>query len=371
MPPSRKPSPRGKALTAQPRKPGPRKPAPAKSGPSKATPAKPGPRKPVPRSPRATAEMRIKWFNLGPMFDFWGQEMRRYFHMDTLTNATDKYLRERDTCIIPSVQEVLGPSPVVTLAFELFQEGRFQLIFRLRATNMKGKQAFFAFVVAKNHEECSAVASKEYNNLRILHQRSPKYVVRPFRFGKIYLPDRHGRQQHAREVFVYLTQWLGDFHELGIDRSLQFFINVKTPQLLTLTQTEELKGKIVEIIASTYDPVRRLGMEMPQVASGDFVVTKPTRGSLKIRMIACRKLIPNTMPAKLLSRLATMSWDWGGREFHLAPMETATVVKALENALGKETARDWLAQYVEAVKTKKVKSAEPLSLRDLAPYGIK
>jgi hypothetical protein len=112
-------------------------------------------------------------------------------------------------------------------------------------------------------------------------------------------------------------------------------------------------------------------MDMPQLASGDFVVTKPARGALKIRMIACRKLILNLTPARLLSRLANTSWDWGGREFHLAPVEAATLVKALETAVGKETARDWLTQYVEAVRAGRVKAAAPLLIKELSAFGIK
>src|SRR5690606_35872386 len=102
-----------------------------------------------------------------------------------------------------------------------------------------------------------------------------------------------------RFIYVYLTQWLQGYHELGVQRDLQFYVNVERPLAFTIAQTEILKRRMVEIIARTYSDETHDCMEMPQIASGDFVVTKPSRGEPRVKLIACRRLLRNMTPAKL------------------------------------------------------------------------
>lgn len=318
---------------------------------------------------RVVSVINLRWSGFRPMFDYWGNEIKRFYNLETLSSATEGMLGANDRFIIPSVQEVLGPSRVNSLSFELFQEGKYQLIFRLRAANAKRREATFAFVVAKNDGNFSRLAATEHANLRILNQRAPEWVVRPFRGGHIYLPDRHRRQGRGRAVYVYLTQWLEGFHELGVDRSLQFFINTEKPRLLTIAQTQGLKSRIVAVIARTYDAAKGQCMEIPQAASGDFVITNPRKGAApKLKLIACRKLLSKMTPAKIIHRIVRSSWDWGGREFRLAPEDPGLLFEGLVRALGKEQARKWLAEYRLAVSSGDLQEHEAFPLEALNAF---
>ena len=330
---------------------------------------------PVSRGPReqisrdATSGPRVRWEGLRSLFDFWGNEIKRFYQLETLASAVEWMIQtNRDRFLLPSIQQVLGPTPVTSLVFELFQEGKYQLIFRLHAANAKRKEATFAFVVAKHHEEYSRVAQAELGNLHVLHQRAPMAVVKPFRGGRVYLPDRHKRVSHGREIYAYVTQWLSGYHELGVNRNLQFFINTKKPHTFTIAQTEQLKARIVETIVRTFDPAKRDCMELPQVASGDFVVTDPIRGGPRIKLIACRRMTPYMTPAKLIHRIVSAKWDWGGRAFRILPVDPGVFFDAIARALDAAAARSWLEQYTKAVKAGRLSEQEVLPLDMVEPF---
>ena len=297
------------------------------------------------------------------MADYWGHELKRYYKLETLASAVEWRIRRQDRFIIPTIQRVLGPSPVTALKFTLFQEGRFQFIFRLQATNTRKKSAAFGFVVAKRDGEISRTAAAEHHHLEQLHGRAPDEVVRPFLGGHVFLPDRHGQPGQGREIYAYLTQWLGSFHELGVDRNLQFFINVNPHRLLTLAQTEDLKTKVIGVVARAYDPESRVSMEMPEIASGDFVVTQPNRkGTQDVKLIACRKLLSNVSPARLIHRLATAGGMWGDRRFFLAPADPQDFFEGLALGVGKGIASEWLRTYAIQVARKRFPQQRHLSL---------
>jgi hypothetical protein len=303
---------------------------------------------------------------LRPLFDYWGGEIKRFYKLETLASAVSFMIESnRDRFIIASAQQLLGPSPISTLAFELFQEGKFQLIFKLRVCNEKRKEAAFAFVVAKHHEAYSRIAQAELGNLHTLHERAPGVVVRPFRGGLVFLPDRHGRTSHGREVYAYLTQWLDEYQELGVNRTMQFYVNIAKPHTFSIAQTELIKSQMVETIARSYDPVKRDCMEMPQVASGDFVVTDPAKGAPKIKLIACRRMLPHMTPAKLLHSIIGASWEWCGQTFRIFPSDPELLFEGVVKAFDRETARDWFDQYVRAIQAGRLKEQEVFPL-DLA-----
>ncbi len=314
--------------------------------------------------------IRTQWKSLRPMFDFWGVEMKRHYSLETLSNAVDRLVRTSDRFIVRSVQMVLGPPPVTSLTFELFQEGKYQIVFRLRATNAKGNQASFGFIVAKNATDFTEVSRLEHGNMNRIHGRSPKYVVEPLLGGMIFLPDRHRRETHHREVYAYLTRWLGGFHELGIAKNLQYYLNVAPPQYLTLAQTQDAKRACVEIIASTYSMKDRNGTAMPQIASGDFVIARPSNGPLKLRLIACRKLLDKVPPARYLHEIIKTKWAWGDKTARLAPDDPREFAAAIRAARGNEEGTAWLAEYVSAVESKKMPDAGYMSRKDAGLPGV-
>jgi hypothetical protein len=283
------------------------------------------------------------------MLDFWGNELKRYYTLETLENATNAMLTQHDRFVASSVRDVAGGSPLVSLTFELFQEGAWQLIYRLRVVNGSRKEAVFAFVVAKNHQECTRVAEAEHANLRVLYARAPQFVVRPFGGGQILLPPGKQKPGERRPIYAYLTQWLGTYHELGVEKDLSFYINVMKPHRLTKVQTEELKSRIVETVLRSYDPAKRECMEMPQIASGDFVVTKPNQGPLKIKLIACRRMLHGVSPSKLIHTIVSTKWDWAEKEFRIVPEVPEAFFEALVRARGMEDARSYLKSYRQKV----------------------
>jgi hypothetical protein len=309
----------------------------------------------APQSSRPASRTRVARFtDLRPMYDYWGQELKRYYKLETLANATEHRLARQDTFIVPSVQQVLGRTPVTSMVFRLFQEGRYQLIFQMTAANTRKKKASFAFVVAKKDGELSALAAAEHRHLQMLHPRAPDWVVRPYLGGTLYFPDRYGRSSHARDIYAYLTHWLSGYHELGIDRSHQFFINVHPHRLLTRVQTEALKTQMVAIIARLYDPEKRVSIAMPELASGDFVVTAPDRkGRQALKLIACRKLLANIRPGRLVHLILTAGGMWAEKRFHLAPADPADVAEGLIRGVGEPTALQWVRAYLDDVERRR------------------
>jgi hypothetical protein len=299
------------------------------------------------------------------MYDFWGNEFKRFFKLETLASATDHLLAGADRFILPSVQSVLGEWPITSLRFDLFQEGRYMLIFKLQAVNAKKKRADFAFVVSKNEQECSAVGVAEHGHLRTLFERAPQFVVKPYRGGTIFLLDRHGRHDQGREIYAYLTQWLETYDEMGVDKNLQFITNVEKRHTFTRKETEQIKGVIAEVIFRVYDPKRRESMVMPEIASGDFVINRGPRGAVKIKLITCRRMMQKTGPIKLIEHYLNTSWEWGGRRFYLAPDEPDTLYEGMARAVGADVARDWLGQYASAAALGKARCYGPEYLEAL------
>ena len=326
--------------------------------------------KPTRRRSDKRPAVRVQWENLKPLYDFWGKEFKRFYKLETLASAVEKRLAERDTFILPSITGAMGQTPIVSLRFELFQEGKFQHIFRVQASNAKRKRGNFAMVAAKNAEEFSQLAKSEHANLVMFHKRAPNHVVEPFKGGTIYLPDRFRRKEHGREVYCYMTRWLGTHHELGIGRDLQFFVNVKRPQRFSHAQTQALKCRMIEVMLRTYDPGERNCMALPEIASGDFVVTKPGDGPPKVKLIACRNIMTRVTPAKLINKILQAKWNWSAQTFRLRPDDPKDFLEAMANVLGKKQALGWLSQYRAAVKRGGVPKGHYFSMGTLDELGV-
>ena len=313
----------------------------------------------------------IRWSKLNPMYDSSGEEFRRFFNLETLANATEKQISEHRGVVVSCIRRLLDPSPIATLDFELFQEGGYQLIFKVRATNINQRKATFSLVVAKNGAELSNVAKAVHDNLLSLNKRAPKLVVKPYTADTIYLPDRHRRKEHDREIYAYTTEWPGGYHELGVGRNHQFFMNTTKRHVFSRQETERLKQRMIEIIVRTYDPVRHECMVMPQITSGDFVVTAPRGAPPRLKLIACRNISRRMTPAKVIDQIAGEKWNWAGRPLRLLPANPADLFEAITNALGKKGASNWLSAYTEGVARKKFhqRRALPLALLRDAGYG--
>lgn len=334
------------------------------------------PRKPKgrPRGKRAagrTRPLRIQWkLALPHSGASKGPDARRFFKVETLANATERLIKENDSFITPAILQVLGPAPLVALTFELVHENHYRLTFRLRATNAKRRQGTFGFVAAKNADEMSAILETEHEHLRGLHQRAPRQVLRPFRGGHVYLPDRYRRTAHDRDLYAFTTLWPGGHHPLGIGRNRLFLANPQTPQGFSHAQTEGLKRQIVEIMARTYNPGKRAALDVSDMGPGDFAVTKPRTRLPRIMLMACRRLRLRMTPAKLVHEIVGAELDYQGRSIPLAPQDPAVLLQGLADGAGKANARIWLSQYREAVARGKLPEQDTFPLQALDELGI-
>lgn len=291
--------------------------------------------------------IKILWSGFRPLYDYWGNELKRFYQFDTLVNSFNNYLCGRDKFIVPTIQKVLGNAPITSLKIHLFQEGKYQFIFHLKAENQKLKDAHFALVVAKDGDEFSKVAKSEHQYLLILHKKCPDLVVKPFSGDYLFFPDRYNRKEFHRKIYSYLTQWLSGFDELGINKNLQFFTNVPHPHTFTIEETNQIKRKIIETIINLYDEKKKVSIALPEIASGDFVIKRSPSGQHKIKLIACRKIIKSISPPELIAKIMTTSWRWGSNKFHLLPDEPTDFLTAFYNVLGEEKSLLWFKNFWE------------------------
>ncbi|MCA1900905.1 MAG: hypothetical protein LDL53_01610 [Candidatus Hydrogenedens sp.] len=285
--------------------------------------------------------IKLLWTGFRPMFDYWGNELKRFYQFDTLVNSFNTYLSIKDKFIIPTIQKILGTSPVTSLKFHLFQEGKYQFIFQLKAENQRMKNAYFAFVVAKDGEEFSKVAKAEHNLLITLYKRCPEYVVKPFLGDYLFFPDRYKRKDFHRKIYAYLTQWLAGYDELGVNKDLQFFTNVEKPHTFSIKETNQIKLKIIEIILRLYDEQSKTSIALPEIASGDFVIKRSSSSQHRIKLIACRKVIKPINSQELIAKIINTSWRWGSKKFHLLPDEPDDFFNVFIHTIGHEKTILW------------------------------
>lgn len=301
------------------------------------------------RPSRGDAGIRPKWTGFRLFRDASGSPIRRYYNLDTLASATNRLLREKRNFILRAVQGILGSAEVTSLEFELARENKYRVVFRLEAGNARRKQAQFAFVAAKHHENYSKVLATEHHNLRLLHTRAPDHVVKPFAGGRIWLPPGRRKDQPRREVYAYLTQWLGGFHEIRLDAKGRLSAIGQRKKAYSKAQTEAIKAEVALAVLRSYDAESETAMEIPQISSGDLVVTPPPKTEPRMKITGCRRLLKNATPAKLIHRIAGAEWETDETVFPLAPEDPSVIAEAVHNALGRETGRIWFQHYLHAL----------------------
>lgn len=312
----------------------------------------------------------IKFKNTQPRMDSEGKEIKRFFKIETLTNALAKQIRTNDKFVLSSIRQVLGAVTLKNIDAELIQESKYRLTFRLKIQGEHRKQATFGLVVAKNDKECSEIVKKELSLMHILYERVPKCVVEPLKGGTIFLPDRHRRTDHDRDIYAYMTNWISGFHELAVQSNGN--LALKSPRLtrMNAAQTQAAKRRMVEIILRTYDPTRRNAMSIPLVPVAEFIAAKQTKGTPQIKLSACTDMQNRVSPAKMIHRIVSAEWKLGKQVYCLMPADATEFVQALTNALGKEDAIDWLSQYKKALKAKRLPELSRLDLYALDQLRI-
>jgi hypothetical protein len=73
-------------------------------------------------------------------------------------------------------------------------------------------------------------------------------------------------------------------------------------------------------------------------------------------------MIKNVTPAKLIHRIVSAKWDWGGETFRILPVEPDALFEALGRAAGADVARVWLREYANGVRGGRFPEEEVLPL---------
>lgn len=287
--------------------------------------------------------MRIRWAGLGPRLDPWGKEYRRFYQLETLTNAIEWSLKKR----IGFLPAVLYPNGETTpLTFTLVHEGPFQLTFRVVAGAASTGGGAYRLVVAKNHEELSRTLRTDYANLQLLSDRLGESVLRPMRAGKFFLPDRHGRKAEGREVHAYLAPWPSGRRLVLPAGNDQFAVeDGGAPRVLTKPVSEAIKTALVELVAKTYHPRKRTALAVPDVAAGHVAAALPKEAPPRLLLLHAPTLLERVTPADLLREMVRARVQTARGTIRLTPADPAEFVAALVRAVGVPQAREWLEQY--------------------------
>lgn len=308
-----------------------------------------------------------KWHNLVEFHDERGKPYRRFYKLETLTSAIDKLVREQDRFLVPTIQKVLGShSRLTSIVFELVEEDALRYIFQVRGTNAQKKRANVRLVVAKNQEEATRRLTTEFKHLTALYKQIPDGMVQPLRSGALFLPDRYRRDEHHRDIGAYITSAPARFERLGIHRNTQYMSLGDAPHTFSKKETEALKQAMVTLIASAFNPVTRDGLDTHQIDPSTFQVTRPTRGLPKIKVFNCVHMQTKLSPPRLLGFLLTDTWESRGVRSLIAPDDPRHFFKALVEAVGKETAKEWVARFAPLAAADKVKAPKDGYVQELA-----
>ena len=150
---------------------------------------------------------RIAWSGLQLRHDARGKPLKRFYQLETLASATERVLTRNELFLAKGLRSIFGKAKVANMSFELVRENTYKYVFRLRAVDVHGKRAALGYVVAKNSEECGKITEAEHAYLRLIHEGAPGWVAQAHEGGTVFMPDRHRRSTHHREVFAYLMDW--------------------------------------------------------------------------------------------------------------------------------------------------------------------
>ncbi len=300
-----------------------------------------------------------KWNNMVEFVDHRGKPFRRFYQLETLASAVDKLVRERDRLIQPAIEKVLGPGAANSLIFTLSAEDEFRLIFTIKVTTATKRKTQLSLVVAKNPEEGSRRVAQEYKHLRLLHERLKEEMTEPLRAGILFLPDRYRREEHHRELEAYVTALPVGYEPLGIHRNLQYTAGTTPPHTFSKKETEGLKQKMCTLALKAFNPVTRNGLDTGQLDASTFQVNRTGKSLPKLKLFNCVHMQTRLTSTRVISFLLTDTWTCRGIECAVAPESPSMFFEAVVNAVGPETARQWLKQYCHQAKAGKVKGSSP------------
>jgi hypothetical protein len=306
-------------------------------------------RKRAPRT-RQQSGPQIRWDPFPEMLDDRGRPFKRAFQLETMASAIERRIRTSDRFILPSIETILGQGKISTLSFKLAHEDRRRLIFDIRALNARKKRGRFSLVVAKNPVAFSDILEIEFKNLQGLSGRAPDSLLEVYRGGKIFLPDRHRREENGRELYAYVAGSVTNSSPLGVGRNGQLV--TRNPKLHTFTRkaTEELKGLILDGVLGSYDPEKCACIAIDDLGLSDIFVQTTRHGKHKIRIVSCPKVLTRVSPVRALRLILATTWRSEDVAISLALEDPGALFAQVVRSWGAAAAADSLGALLRGNK---------------------
>lgn len=315
---------------------------------------------------RNLPDVTLKSFDR-PMRDYWGERIPRRVRIGKMGAQLKAmtYDNPEGRRFLHALEKSAGFSGenVKRVTVELYQEGLSQWVLQLQATAGRQRRTI-CLTVSKDIGNCSRVARREWELLKVLHGRNPKAVVRALEGVSIPLP---GKRQDG-ELFAYFSQWLGaSYTELGIDDRHRFaLVGQEKVQYFSPEQSDAVRGQILECLASLYDPTDRSAAVDIEINSGDFM-GRVRGNAVEVKLIAVRRLRTGFSPTGLLRHLFAPKGNHAGKPTFVVPSDgalaAAHLLAGLERALGsRDAARSFVIKGVKQAIRKGELLPVPLSL---------
>jgi hypothetical protein len=318
-------------------------------------------------------DMTLKSFDR-PMRDYWGEKIPRRVRIGKMGAQLKAmtYDNPEGRRFLRALEKSAGftGEKIKRISVELYQEGLTQWVLEVQAVAGRQRRTL-CLTISKDIGNCSKVARREWELLKVLHERNPKAVVRVMEGISVPLP---GKRQDG-ELFGYFSQWLGaSYTELGIDERHRFaLVGQEKVHSFTPEQSDGVRGQILECLASLYDPTDRSAAVDVEVNSGDFM-GRVRGNAVEVKLIAVRRLRSGFSPTGLLRHLFAPKGSHAGKEFFVLPSDAALAAAHLlagfEKSLGsREAAHSFARKGVrQAIRKSEFFPAPFLSWKELLEF---
>lgn len=265
-----------------------------------------------------------------PMKDYWGQAIPRRVRIGKLGKSLERltYNRPESLPFLRALESSAGfkrGDKVRRLAVTLYQEGLFQWVFRVQATAGKQRRNL-CLTVSKDAVKYAKIARREHGILKTLAARNPHAVVSVLEGSEIPLID----DRYGGGLYGYFAHFLTGFTELGIDAQHRFFLVGQEEAIrMSRKQSQQTRARMVEALASFYDPKSGSALVDVEVNSGDFMGQINDAGQVDVRLIAARHLRSGFSGAGLLKRMLSPMGDHAEKPFFIVPDSARGLVEAL------------------------------------------
>lgn len=299
-----------------------------------------------------------------PMKDYWGNTIPRPVRVGKMGRSIELLNYNRPECLpflraLESSARFRRRVKVRRLVVTLYQEGLFQWVLRVQATAGKQRRNL-CLTVSKDPVKFARIARREHGILKTLVARNPQAVVSVLQGSEIPLVD----DRYDGSLYGYFAHFLTDFTELGIDERHRFFlVGQEDAARLSKVQSEDTRARMVEVLASLFEPESGSALTELEVNSGDFM-GRNDRGRMEVRLIAARNLRSGFSPAGFLKNLLNPMGVQAEKPFFVVPSRIGQLVEALlvgfSVPLGnRQEAASFLQQAVRQASRKKLEILHP------------